>query len=54
MATLYVVKTMETKRCGKEERTEPSGWGSGDRLLMQSPPKFDGLMFDGLPPCENA
>jgi hypothetical protein len=34
---LYVVRTFETKRCGKEERTEPSGWGSGDRLLMQSP-----------------
>ena len=33
---LYVVRTIETKRCGKEERTEPSGWGSGDRLLMQA------------------
>jgi RNA polymerase-binding transcription factor DksA len=33
---VYVVRTIETKRCGKEERTEPSGWGSGDRLLMQA------------------
>jgi hypothetical protein len=33
---LYVVRTIETKRCGKEERAEPSGWGSGDRLLMQA------------------
>jgi hypothetical protein len=36
--SLYVVRTIETKYCGKEERNEPSGWDSGDRLLMQAPP----------------
>jgi len=35
---VYVVRTFETNRCGKSERSEPSGWGSGDGLLMQAPP----------------
>ena len=35
---VYVVRTFETKYWDKEERNEPSGWDSGDGLLMQSSP----------------